>query len=185
MSINNQKVIDLCKKQKGLVLYTTDQGQWIATGAAVYPFLCEQQLSPATLRAVYSIPEEVNIREEKQLPNLFNFEDVEEGEKPAVYEPIQLSPIGGAICLKTRDGVKFVDPKYLKPLEAGKNGESVLYERASVGGYVYIVAKQGMMAEAIIMPAQGVITEGWLDDLAMLLEDMRQTFEKEADGHVG
>ena len=46
-------------------------------------------------------------------------------------------------------------------------------------GSIYIVAKQGMMLEAIIMTLQGVLRADWLDDMQRLVADLRQPFERE------
>jgi hypothetical protein len=55
--------------------------------------------------------------------------------------------------LKSREGVLFVDKKYLSPFEE----IPVLYERWTPGGAPYIVAKRGMLIEGIITPA-GIAT---------------------------
>ena len=179
LSINYKKVIDLCKKRKCLRLYTTDEHQWIATNDAIYPLLCGSAITQDALRVSYSIPEDVIIVEDGFPPAVFSYEDAEEGEQPATYERIQVSPIGAALCLRTQEGVSFVDTKCLKPLEAGKNGEHILYERLDANGNVYIVAKQGMMLEAVILPRRGVITREWLDELDELIGRLRETCKKE------
>ena len=61
----------------------------------------------------------------------------------------------GAVYLpfKSREGVLFIDKKYLSPFEE----IPVLYERWTPGGTPYIVAKRGMLIEGIITPA-GIAT---------------------------
>lgn len=181
MSINNQKIVEMCKKQKRLeLLLDTQNGrQWISDGYAMYPLLGLPLLTEENIRALYSLPAGVRV-EVKDMHEDFSTADVEREEKPVYYEKIQLRPGGeSVITLRTSGGIVFIRDKHLKPLEAGENGETQLYERTGKDGSIYIVAKQGMMLEAIIMTLQGVLRADWLDDLQRLVVDLRQTFEKE------
>lgn len=181
MSVNFPKLLEMCKKAKRLTLYTTATGQWISAGWALYPLLNAPTLNEGNLRALYAIPQDVRVEETDTLPPNFEYADVVKGETPAMYERIQLAPVSNAVCLRTKDGVTFIDSKYLRPLESGKNGESVLYERVDANGHVYIVAKSGMMLDAILLPMRNVIRPDWLDDLQELLSTLRRTHEQERD----
>jgi hypothetical protein len=77
--------------------------------------------------------------------------------------------------VRTQAGVTFFASKYLKPLETGENGSCDLYERITSTGQVYIVAKQGMMLEAVILPMTNVIKPDWLEDLCELTDMLKRT----------
>lgn len=182
MSVNNQKIIDLCKKEKCLKLFSEGERQWIATSGSVYPLLKVPHLDEDSLRALYSIPANVKVEAVEGLPGAFSFADAVRNERPVFYEKIQLQPLEERLAvLRTSEGVCFIREQYLKPLEEGENGPADLYERTNEVGATYIVAKQGMMLEAVILPVRRVIREEWLEDLQDLLGALRQTFEKERD----
>ncbi len=182
MSINNQKVVDLCKKEKCLKLFSDGERQWIATSGAVYPLLKAPHLDEESLRALYSIPANVRVDVVAGLPGAFCFADTVRDEQPVFYEKIQLQPSAERLAvLRTREGVLFIREQYLKPLEEGENGDADLYVRTNEQGTTYIVAKQGLMLEAVILPVRRVIHEDWLDDLQDLLQALRRTFERERD----
>ncbi len=181
MSINYQKVIELCKKDGNLILYEDGDMQWISDGYACWPLLKMPHMNEEAVRAVYSLSAKVKVEERGALPIHLCFADVVRQEQPVFYEKIQMQPIGmPLVSLRTSAGVTFIEQKYIKPLEPGENGDCMLYERTDGRGNVYIVAKQGLMVEAIILPRQGVLRADWLDDLQSLLVALRQTFEKEA-----
>lgn len=181
MSVNNQKIIEICKKAKRLTLFSDGGDQWISAGGAIYPLLKVPHLTEETVRALYSLPDNVKVEEVDGLPVPFSFINAERDERPVFYEKIQLQPGGDAlVSLRTREGVTFIEEKYLKPLEPGENGDCMLYERTDSHGHVYIAAKQGMMLEAVILPQCGVLKPDWLDDLQSLVSALRQTYEKEA-----
>ena len=180
MSINNQKIIELCKKEKRMVLYSGGRMQWVGVGGAAYPLLKVPHLDANTVRAIYSLPDDMTVEEKEGLPPSFSFANEDRSEHPVFMEKIQLNPLADRLlALRTSEGVCFIKEQYLKPLEEGKNGSADLYERRSTSGQIYIVAKQGMMLEAVILPMVKVITAGWLDDLQDLIAALRQTFEKE------
>ena len=182
MSINNQKVVDLCKKEKHLRLYTEGDRQWIATSGSVYPLLKAPHLDESSLRALYSIPDNVRVDAVEGLPGAFSFADAVRYEQPVFYEKIQLQPLEEELALlRTSQGVTFIREQYLKPLEKGENGPADLYERINENGLTYIVAKQGLMLEAVILPMRRVIREGFLEDLKDLFVALKRTFEKERD----
>ncbi len=180
MSINNQKIVEMCKKQKRLILlWDGADAQWISDGYALYPLLGVPLLTEESVRALYAIPENVKV-EVEDLPRRYNYDNAEREEYPVFYEKIQIQPAGEAVhSLRTRSGVVFIAQKALKVLDSGENGDCTLYERVDGEGNVYIVAKQGMMLEAVIPPLQNVLKADWLDDLQNLAVALRQTFEKE------
>ncbi|MBQ9841597.1 MAG: hypothetical protein IJO42_00630 [Clostridia bacterium] len=181
MSINNQKVVDLCKKQKRLVLYGDGQKQWISDGYAMYPLLGVPTLTEDVVRALYALPDNVEV-EVKDAPGQYCYEDTIREERLTYYEKIQLRPLGAEVStLRTQRGVVFIKEKYLKPLEAGEGGDHQLYERTDSAGRTYIVAKAGVFVEAIILPVQNLLTAGWLNDLQELIGILQKTFEQEEE----
>ncbi len=181
MSINNKKIVDLAQKEKRMVLYTLPGGyQYVGVARAIYPLLGVPVMSEDAIRAVYALPDTVKVEEKEALPEEFDFALAVKGEQPVFYEKIQLQPVcTPLISLRCSRGVVFIEAAALKPLEPGENGECILYERQDTYGRPYIVAKQGMLAEAVILPRSDVLRADWLDDLQNLSSALRQTFEQE------
>lgn len=181
MSINNQKIIDLAKKEKRLTIYPGPDGsQWVGVAGAIYPLLGVPVMSEDTIRAVYALPAAVKIEEADHLPAELSFEETVQGEQPAFYEKIQIQPISTPlISLHCQQAVVFIEAAALKPLEPGANGDCALYERADRYGRPYIVAKQGMMLEGVIRTRPDVLRADWLEDLQNLVGSLRQSFEQE------
>lgn len=176
MSINIKKVIDICVKGKQLNLFNVGSRQWVSDGFAAYPLLGMPAFTESTIRATYSIPDNVRVKEMGEQPWVYSFEDVERSENQVFFEKIQLQ-IGTEplTSVRTQAGVAFFASKYLKPLEDGENGSSGLYERINEAGQVYIVSKQGMMLEAVIVPMTNVVKPDWLEDLRELVGVLAST----------
>ena len=92
MSINNQKIIDLCKKEKRMVLYSYGQMQWIGVGGAAYPLLKVPHLDEDTVKAIYSLPDGMTVQEKEGLPPHLSFANEDRAEHPVFMEKIQLNP---------------------------------------------------------------------------------------------
>ena len=173
------KIGALCKAYKRFVVYNVGHGnQWISDGYAAYPLYELPPLSEDNVFAIFDIPEDkrgkMYFDERTDAPLGVNFADSVEDEVE-----IRACAIGiiwqGAIYLpfKSREGVLFVDKKYLSPFEE----IPVLYERWTPGGTPYIVAKRGMLLEGIITPA-GIATSELAD---LLCEVVEQTAEVAVD----
>ena len=153
------KIGALCKAYKRFVVYNVGRGmQWISDGYAAYPLCDLPPLEEDNVFAIFDIPEDkrgkMYFDERQGVPAGMSFAD-------AVQDEVEIKPysIGiiwqGAIYYpcKSREGILFVDKKYLSPFEDGV----VLYERWAENGTPYIAAKRGMLLEGVITPA-GIAT---------------------------
>ena len=153
------KIGALCKAYKRFVVYNVGNGmQWISDGYAAYPLYDLPPLEEDNVYAIFDIPEDkrgkMYFDERHDVPSGMSFAD-------AVADEVEIKPysIGiiwqGAIYYpcKSREGVLFIDKKYLSPFEEG----TVLYERWAENGTPYIAAKRGMLLEGVITPA-GIAT---------------------------
>ena len=153
------KIGALCKAYKRFVVYNVGHGmQWISDGYAAYPLCDLPPLEEDNVFAIFDIPEDkrgkMYFDERQGVPAGMSFAD-------AVQDEVEIKPysIGiiwqGAIYYpcKSREGILFVDKKYLSPFEDGV----VLYERWAENGTPYIAAKRGMLLEGVITPA-GIAT---------------------------
>lgn len=77
--------------------------------------------------------------------------------------------------LQTRNGISFIQNKYLSPLEDVIEMVQ-LYERATPQGTPYIVAKTGFFLAAVIMP-YSVINDKFVYQLSELAQQCRRALE--------
>ena len=153
--------------------------QWLGDGFAAYPMGGLPYMDTDNICAMFDISEKkqekLAFRQEKAPENV-NWDDVDLSERqlddPMLcvrHECRELLP------LRTSEGITFVQEKYLAPLD--NQDYMHLYERRDKGGRVYIVAKVGMMIQAVIMPID-VVDEGFVDQMAELTEMCRVVLVK-------
>ena len=153
------KIGALCKGYKRFVVYNIgSSAQWISDGYAFYPLRELPRLDKENVFTIFDVAEDKRGKtffDEKEAGALgLDFSDYAPDE--VELRPCSIGIIWhGAVYLpfKSREGVLFVDKKYLSPFEE----IPVLYERWTLGGAPYIVAKRGMLIEGIITPA-GIAT---------------------------
>lgn len=155
-----KKVAAICDKTGLFHLYDQVDGtgtferQWLGDGYAAYPIDGMPYLDPDNLCAMFDITEKrkekLSFRQTNVSGNI-NWEDADPSEH-YLEDPKLCLRYGGRtiLPLRTRDGVTFIQDKYLAPLD---NLDYMhLYERRAKDGGVYIVAKIGMVVQAVIMP---------------------------------
>ncbi len=180
--MNYQKIMNLCKKRKFMTLYTDGGRQWVSDGNALYPLLGMPLLDAQSIRAIYDMPEGMQILETQEMPEGIYLGDVDWCENQIFREKIQLQPNGlDVIGYRTQAGVTFAEEKYLSPITGiGTDGNVCVYERVSKEtGKIYIVVKRGMLLEAVIQPVQ-ILTKDWVEDLAEITAAIRVTYNREA-----
>ena len=98
------------------------------------------------------------------MPDALNVGDTDPDERilkdddfSITYGGTQLKP------LKTRNGIIFIQQKYLAPLEDVLDVVQ-LYERVTPDGQTYVVAKAGLLIAAVICPYK-VVTEKFVTRL--------------------
>lgn len=155
-----KKVAALCR-QTGM-FYLFDQVdenaevvcQWLGDGYAAYPIAGLPYMDTDNICAMFDITEkkqEKLIFRREQAPDIINWSDndpkeyqLEDPKLCVRYEGRDMLP------LSTSAGITFIREKYLAPMD---NLEYMrLYERKYRGGGIYIVAKIGMIIQAVIAP---------------------------------
>lgn len=157
--------------------------QWLGTGAAVYPIDGLPHIGGENICAMFDIPEkkrEKLIIRHDNTPDNINWEDSDPQERqlddPKLcirYEGREFLP------LRTSRGITFIREKYLAPLESLEYMQ--LYERKSADGALYIVAKVGMIIQAVIMPTD-IIREKFVEKMDELTEMCRVALMKKNAG---
>lgn len=167
-----QKVSALCTQTGIFHLFdqTDENGevvcQWLGDAAGFYPIAGLPYMDTDNICAMFDIPEkkrEKMIFRHNHAPGDINWEDTDPEERrvedPKLcvrYEGRELLP------LRTSAGITFIREKHLAPLD---NLDYMnLYERKLKSGGVYIVAKIGMMVQAVIIPID-VVTDDFVDRL--------------------
>lgn len=146
----------ITNKAKQLVLLDDGERQWVGDGYAFY-LLPESlgQLTEKTACAIFDIPEEKAAAwriKRKEMPDAFDTTDEGTEEEIVVYDTFRRIMFNGYDMLPATSGygkTYFVQTKYMKPLT---DADPVLALRYTGKGLPYFVAKEGMFAEAIIMP---------------------------------
>ena len=146
----------ITNKVKQVVLLDDGERQWVGDGYAFY-LLPESlgQLTEKTACAIFDIPEEkaANWRIKRQkMPESFDTSDEGSEEEIVVYDTFRRIMFNGYDMLPATSGfgkTYFIQAKYMKPLT---DADPVLALRYTGKGLPYFVAKEGMFAEAIIMP---------------------------------
>ena len=128
--------------------------QWLGDGRSAYPLVGLPVMDVENICAMFDITEkkrEKLIMRQMDAPDTMNWEDTAPLERqlddPKLcvrYNGMDLLP------LETSAGVTFIQEKYLLPLDGLEYMR--LYERRGTDGGLYIVAKIGMILQAVIMP---------------------------------
>lgn len=148
--------------------------QWLGDGYAIYPIAGLPYMEEENIYAMFDISEkkqEKLVFRHNDVPEGIDLEDVSNGEmrldEPKLcvrFEGKNLMP------LQTSAGITLIQEKYLAPLDGAEYMQ--LYERRSPDGGVYIVAKVGMIVQAVIMPFDAV-SEGLVEKLDQLTKQCR------------
>lgn len=174
-----KNVVAICNSHKRIFLYNSpiSDVQWVGDGKAFYPLHGMPELNENTIETVFSVPEKKRNKYDIQVQRLpgLDFRDVPDcgeiqlrpEELSIGYEDAVLYPV------KTRRGLLFYNPIYLRPLN-DKLGAIEMYERKTETGMIYFAAKAGTFLEAIILP-EDVREDKLLDKLRDLTADLETT----------
>lgn len=173
MKIKN--IAAICKKNKTIVLFEkhSESGdtviQYIGDGGAAYPVTGLPPLDTESVLTIFDVPEKDRdkyIVRTMGIPEGINFEDTDADEKPIEGEALSIVYSGKVLKpLQTRRGLVFIESRYLSPVLDVLE----LYERITTGGTPYIVAKAGLLLQAVIMPLD-VINQQFVESLQRLTE---------------
>lgn len=146
--------------------------QWLGDGCAAYPISGLPYLEIDNICTMFDIPEkkqEKLIMRQVNAPESINWEDTDPTERQLIDSIMHLRYEGRELLpLRTSAGIVFIQEKYLAPLD--DTDYMRLYERRNGDGSIYIVAKIGMVIQAVITPVD-VVSEDLIkqmDELASL-----------------
>lgn len=140
--------------------------QWLGDGCAAYPIAGLPYMDMDNICAMFDIPEkkqEKCILRHNQAPGGICWEDADPKERQLDDPDIRVRYEGRELLpLHTSRGMIFIREQYLLPLD--RLDYMRLYERESKDGTVYVVAKVGMIIQAVIMPTD-VVTDSFVDKM--------------------
>ena len=128
--------------------------QWLGDGRSAYPLVGLPVMDVENICAMFDITEkkrEKLIMRQMDAPDTMNWEDTDPLERQ-IGDPKLCVRYDGRdlLPLETTAGITFIQEKYLLPLDGLEYMR--LYERRGTDGGLYIVAKIGMILQAVIMP---------------------------------
>ena len=155
-------------------------GQWLGDGRSAYPLVGLPVMDLENICAMFDITEkkrEKLVMRRADVPDSMDWEDAAPLERqlgdPKLcvrYDGMDLLP------LETTAGVTFIQGKYLLPLDGLEYMR--LYERRGRNGDLrYIVAKIGMIIQAVIMPMD-LPDNDFMDALNDLTRQCRDAMQK-------
>ncbi|WP_289026636.1 hypothetical protein [uncultured Flavonifractor sp.] len=184
-----KKVASICSKTKIFCLYDREESggevsQWLGDSSAIYPITGLPYMDEENIYSVFDISakqQEKIIFRHGPAPEGINLDDVDPTERRLSDDGLSVVYDGGILKpLQTRNGISFIQNKYLSPLEDVIEMVQ-LYERATPQGTPYIVAKTGFFLAAVIMP-YNVINEKFVYHLSALARQCsRALAEKKID----
>lgn len=178
------KIAKLCVRAKRVYLYEDEARgvQWIGDGYALYPLYMMPDLSPETVLRVLDVKEKdwskiaINT---VPLPGSLDLADGTDEDKLLPPPGLSIGYAGEVLePARFSCGLRFVNPLHLAPVE--DQDQLMLYERESTDGEPYIVAKTGLMVQAVIMPRL-ITDEELLNRLQTLAAELGQTIATHGD----
>lgn len=156
-------------------------GQWLGDGKSAYPLVGLPVMDLENICAMFDITEkkrEKLIMRRADVPSAMNWGDTAPLERE-LGEPKLCVRYDGRdlLPLETTAGITFIQEKYLLPLDGLEYMR--LYERRNTAGGLYIVAKIGMILQAIIMPMD-LPDKNFMDLLNNLTNQCRNAMLKKA-----
>lgn len=182
-----KKIVQMCKKTGALSLWD-DAGkgiQWIGNGFAIYPLEKMPYFTPETVCRAYDISEKqaekIRFTHSDKMPAGLNTGDIDGAE--TVVEPLQMTLIHSGQMVQpymTSRGIKFMDMKYMEPIQDEGNSYVNVYERFTESGELYFVVKSGMLLVAVIMPIS-VISQAFINTLEQVYVKSMAMWEGERE----
>lgn len=152
----------MCKKNKCITIFNkySNDGeiilQYIGDDTAVYPVIGLPTFDKNSILTIFDVPEKQRenwtVKIYTQLPENANFDDFDKNERPVDSNEFLIEYLGKKLKpLYTRQGLVFIEVRYLTPVSDVLDVLE-LYERLTPSGRSYIVAKAGLLLQAVIMP---------------------------------
>lgn len=179
-----KKISSICNKNKRYILYdkTDSTGkitQWLGDGNAAYPLDGLPLLNEDSLCKMFDISEKQRDNicfDHEKRGDIINVEDTDPDETEA--EEMELGIVRNGrqlVPLMGRDGIVFIDGKYLSPLE-DEIDMLVLFERKNARGQSYIAVKAGLLIRAVIIPVEAV-NDDFINHLQDILRECRRELQ--------
>lgn len=145
--------------------------QWLGDSGAFYPIAGLPYMDTDNICAMFDIPEkkqEKLIMRHGHAPDSVNWDDTDEEERQLDDPKLCVRHEGRELLpLRMSAGITFIQEKYLEPLD---NLDYLgLYERKFKGGGLYIVAKIGLVVQAVIMPMD-IVNKDFIDRMQELTD---------------
>jgi len=155
------KVAQLCKGAQNITIVHTDGGekacmQWVGTRYALYPFYNLPKMDEKTAFVVFDVDEKKR--------HDYSYHEIAAKDSPLCLDErdateISIQPEQYSLCFQggiyvpfvTSKGIRLISRAYLAPMMS-KLDEMMFYERKTTGGFVYIVAKLGLLLAGVIVP---------------------------------
>lgn len=174
----------MCRKRLFIEMFHDRNGmQWIGERHAIYPMVGIPEVNKEQVLFLFDIPEKHRAKcLVVDQGDIEEFCDVSDG---AADNEVQLMPpammTGGNLLtpIMTSQGIAFFNAEYLKPVSDCE--DLSLYERYTESGELYLVAKSGMMVEAVVIPENmsGERGKNLLDSLKKITEMMAAQLEED------
>lgn len=155
--------------------------QWLGDGKSAYPLVGLPFMDVENICAMFDITEKKRdkmVMRQVAAPETMNWDDTDPLEKQILepklcvrYDGMDLLP------LETSAGVTFIQEKYLAPLD--NLDYMQLFERRGQDGGLYIVAKVGLVIQAVIMPMT-LPDEVFMDLLERLTDQCRGAMRRKS-----
>lgn len=180
-----KKIASLCNKRKRYVLYdkadsTGKVTQWLGDSCAAYPLDGLPLLDEDSLCKMFDITEKQkdNMRiSRRTCPDGLNVNDTdpletaaEEMEPGITHNGMDLIPLMG------RDGIIFIDRKYLSPLEDEMDMVQ-MFERKTDERQTYIAVKAGLLIRAVIYPVDPV-NDKFISQLHDMIRECKKAMQR-------
>lgn len=185
-----KKVAALCSKSKVFYLCNVIDKtgvitQWLGDGVALYQIAGFPHMDAGSICAIFDISEKkkesIHIKCLDNTPAGLCFDDTDPTELAVDTCAITVLYHGKALKpIQTRHGVVFIDAKHISPLEDVFDGLEY-FERQTITGKTYIVAKTGMLIAAVIYP-QNVIDNEFVNSLDSLCQQCKLSLKRDAGG---
>lgn len=155
------KVAKLCKAQLNITICNMPRGegkavQWVGTPMALYPFhnlpISDEQTAYVLFDVDEKKKDDIRYTELEAEESPMNLEEYDETEAP--IEPRSINIVYGSgvyIPFDTTKGIRLINRAYITPMES-KLDLLTFSERQTEDGYIYIVARLGLLIAGVIAP---------------------------------
>lgn len=183
------KVAKLCKAQLNITICIMPRGegkavQWVGTPMALYPFHNLPILDEQTAYVLFDVDEkkkdDISYIELEADESPMNLEEYDETDKP--IKPHSINIVYGSsvfIPFDTTKGVRLVNRAYITPMES-KLDLLAFSERQTEDGYIYIVARLGLLIAGVIAPFSQAGGDKSLVDFSRFFAERMDFAEKTA-----